>query len=281
MISAPFTAFVTVLPSRAFDALQALDSCGATALELLDEGSPHVACAALDGADEVEVHSRVLLALASCGLGEVPVRVTPTAILDWGSTWAARLRPLSLGPLTVCVDDVEGPAVEGVLRVSTRGAFGSGFHATTALCMERLPSLVRPDVDVLDVGTGTGILALCAVGLGARSAVATDNDPRARQVAWENAQRNGLAHALTVRAEDPDALGQQFGLVFANILASPLIALAPRIVRALGPAGRLLLSGVRTSEVREVRRAYTWLGLRDSGEEARDDWVRLELTTPW
>ena len=286
MRSAPFTVFVSVPASRALDALDALSACGATALELLDHCSPNEACAALDGVDARGVLACVSAALVARDLAGAPIRVTATELLDWGSTWAVRLRPLWVGRLVVCVDGVAPPddaaaQHRGVLRLSTAGVFGSGLHATTSLCIERLAELVTPDVDVLDVGTGTGILALCALRLGARSAVGTDSDPRALGVAQENAARNALSGAFTLCADSPDALGRQFNLVLANILASPLLALAPRLVRALGPSGRLVLSGIRAHEAAEVRRAYTWLGLRASGEDARDDWVRLELTTPW
>jgi ribosomal protein L11 methyltransferase len=149
-------------------------------------------------------------------------------------------------------------------------AFGTGDHPTTGLCLEELDRFVQshPGASVLDVGTGSGILAIAAKKLGAGATVGTDNDPVALRVARENAEVNGVA--FDVRAEIPE--GATFDLVLANILANTLCDLAPGLSRAVAPGGRLLLSGILETQAAEVEAAYApFLVPRERRVEA--NWV--------
>jgi ribosomal protein L11 methyltransferase len=161
-------------------------------------------------------------------------------------------------------------------------AFGTGTHPTTSLCLAALSELlsVRHGAAVLDVGTGSGLLAIAAAKLGAGRVAGNDNDPVAVAVARENAARNGAAVELTT---DPvPALRGPFDVVVANILANTLVELAPQLAAQLAPGGVVLLSGILAPQEEEVRAAYLAQGLaRLSGGDRRDgEWSLLALARP-
>jgi ribosomal protein L11 methyltransferase len=152
-------------------------------------------------------------------------------------------------------------------------AFGTGTHATTALCLEWLEAQDLRGLSVLDYGCGSGILAVAALVLGARSAVCVDIDPQALQATRENALANGVAERIeTCLPEDFEPFTAD--LVVANILAGPLIALAPRLAHCVRPGGRLALSGLLQRQAEEVRTAYLqWFDCEADGE--REGWTRI------
>ncbi len=135
-----------------------------------------------------------------------------------------------------------------------------------------------PTGAVLDVGTGSGVLALVALRLGAPLAVGVDPDPEARRVAARNARLNGLQERLRLEERLPDGL---FPLILVNIVADTILALGPELVRRLGPGGELVLSGLSCGRRAEVQRAMVGLGLRLRGGEERAGWCRLELQAGW
>jgi precorrin-6B methylase 2 len=141
-------------------------------------------------------------------------------------------------------------------------AFGTGTHATTALCLEWLDSIDLAGRRVIDVGCGSGILAVAALKLGAAHAVAIDHDPQALLATRENAARNGVADRLTViGADDPPP--EPADVVVANILAGTLIELAPRILAMVRSGGRLTLSGILADQAEAVAAAYAVPGGAD------------------
>jgi ribosomal protein L11 methyltransferase len=158
-------------------------------------------------------------------------------------------------------------------------AFGTGSHATTALCLAALSDLLgdRPGAAVLDVGTGSGLLAIAARKLGAGRVAANDNDPVAVEVARENAARNGVALELT--SAPVGAIAGRFDVVVANILANVLVALAPELAAKVAPGGVLLLSGILGSQEEEVRRAAVAAGLSPvpGGDRREGEWSLLAL----
>ena len=206
------------------------------------------------------------------------------ASVDWGATPVSALRPTRIGGdggvwLVPAGADAPAPG-EPSIHLDASAAFGSGLHPTTRLCLERLAEWT-PTEPLLDIGTGTGVLALYWLARGGPHAVGTDVDAGARAAAHRNAAANGFEDRLTITDQGPDDLERRYTRVVANIVAAPLIALAPRIVRALGPSARLLLSGVRQSQGPDVLAAYRRVGLRPSGEWTSQDWMSLELSTPW
>jgi ribosomal protein L11 methyltransferase len=163
-------------------------------------------------------------------------------------------------------------------------AFGTGAHATTALCLERLDELLaeRPGADVLDVGTGSGVLALLAAKLGAGRICGTENDPVALRAAERGAELNALpARRIAWRLASPDdlegTLSAPYGVVVANILLNTLVELAPQIARKIAPGGRLLLSGLLEEQGGAAEAAYAAQGLAPIGRRHREGWVLVEL----
>ncbi len=151
-------------------------------------------------------------------------------------------------------------------------AFGTGSHPTTRLCLEWLEANVGPGVSVLDYGCGSGILGIAALKLGAGEVLGVDIDPVALTAAAANAARNGATMRL---APSSAPLGETFDRVVANILANPLMLLAPLLTARLKPGGRLALSGVLASQAAQVIAAYAPHIALQVGA-AHEGWVRLE-----
>ena len=169
-------------------------------------------------------------------------------------------------------------AAENVeIRLDPGLAFGTGTHPTTALCLEWLDDLDLDGRTVLDYGCGSGLLAIAALKLGARSALAMDIDPQAVTATRSNAVANGVDDRLEVVGSD-EAIGGRYDVVVANILAGPLVELAESIATRLSSAGDLALSGILSEQVDEVAAAYRpWVDmaepeLRESGGQR---WARL------
>jgi ribosomal protein L11 methyltransferase len=169
------------------------------------------------------------------------------------------------------------------LRLIDSGAFGTGLHPTTALCLDALEDLVeaaRPQT-VLDVGTGSGILALAALRLGVARAVGIDVDEQALRAAADNARLNSLADRLELRRGGPETLTGTWPLVLANLLAAPLIEMAPAAVRRVGHHGQLVLSGIPAAVEPDVDAAYRHLGMQRVQVRSRGGWVALVLRASW
>jgi ribosomal protein L11 methyltransferase len=214
---------------------------------------------------------------------ELPgAEVAEVAPQDWGEAWKKGLGAFAVGRVFVRPSWIDAPAPAGSAEVvlDPGMAFGTGTHPTTALCLEALDAALaaRPGASALDVGTGSGLLAIAARKLGAGRVVATDNDPVAVRVAQENAARNGVE--LEVTGAEVSAVVGPFDLVVANILANTLVELAPALAGQVAPGGTLLLSGVLAAQEAEVRRAYREQGLRPGRGRYRGEWVLLAMRRP-
>jgi len=215
------------------------------------------------------------------GRAEAPVEVAEE---DWSVAWRKHHRPLRVGPRSWVQPPWEdAPAAPGEVRVliDPGMAFGTGSHPTTALCLERVDELLAqaPGADALDVGTGSGVIALLAVKLGAGRVCGTENDPVALEAARRGAELNGIRpERIDWALADPDELpGGPYRIVVANILLNTLVELAPAIARKVARGGRLVLSGLLSSQAAQAEAAYAAQGLVPAGRTERDGWVRVEL----
>lgn len=203
---------------------------------------------------------------------------------DWGEGWKKDFRPLDVGRVRVRPSWIDEPTPPGAVEVvlDPGMAFGTGSHATTSLCLAALSDVLgaRPGASLLDVGTGSGLLAIAARKLGAGRVAANDNDPVAVDVARENAERNGALLELTV--EPVEVIPGTFDVVVANILANVLVELAPRLAAKVAPGGVLLLSGILGPQEDEVRRAQVAQGLvpLPGGDRRDGEWSLLALRRP-
>jgi ribosomal protein L11 methyltransferase len=198
---------------------------------------------------------------------------------DWSVAWRDQIKSVTVGRLWV------GPPWERpcapkdrvCLFIEPKMAFGTGDHPTTALCLAAVDDFMEghPGASVLDVGTGTGVLALAAKKLGAGRTVAVDNDAVAVALAKECAQVNGVS-GVEVSTKTLDAIDGSFDLVLANILANTLIELAPLIAPKV--ARRLVLAGVLVPQADDVKAAFRAQGLTFLGDVVQGEWIRLDFT---
>jgi ribosomal protein L11 methyltransferase len=215
------------------------------------------------------------------------VVVEPLADADWLAMALSGLPPVHAGRFFVygLHDKGEVPPSAVALRIEAGAAFGTGHHGTTVGCLLAFDELLksRRFAKVLDVGAGTGVLAIAAARTGSKVAVGTDIDAPSVRIAGENAAENA-ANARFVHASGlNDRLVAQHGpydLVFANILAAPLVALAQDIRGALKPGGVAILSGLLRTQERRVKAAYLSRGFRVRRRIHRDAWATLVLELP-
>lgn len=196
---------------------------------------------------------------------------------DWSVAWRARIRSTRVGRLWVG-PPWEAPPLDAVaLHIEPKMAFGTGDHPTTALCLEAVGDFLfaHPMATVLDVGTGTGVLALAAAKLGASRVVGVDNDAVSVELARENAESNQVA-SVEFSGAPLEAVPGRFDLVLANILANTLVELAPPLVAHVGHT--LVLAGVLRHQAEEVTAAFVHAGLVPGPMAHSGDWVRLHFT---
>jgi ribosomal protein L11 methyltransferase len=202
-------------------------------------------------------------------------QIDPDAALD---EWRRYAKPVDVGDITVrpaWLGPTEmSPSIDVIIEPGR--AFGIGSHESTRLCLAALASLRLSGATVLDVGTGTGVLAVASALLGAAAVTAIDIDPEAVLVAADNVRRNGVDGVVQVSTTPVARIGGRYDLVVANLTAQTLIEIAPAVLAAVESSGHLVLSGVLVDQEADVSAAYSPLRLvelRDEGE-----WAALVLT---
>jgi len=193
---------------------------------------------------------------------------------DWVRLTQSQFQPLQITPRLWVVPSwhqLPDPAAVNIV-LDPGVAFGTGAHPTTRLCLRWLDTVVTPDVEVIDYGCGSGILAIAAMKLGARGARGIDIDPQAVMAARDNAGRNQVkADFAEARDETPVKPAQ---IVVANILANPLTVLAPLLARLTLPGGRIALSGILVAQTQSVLDAYA-ANFAMQSAATDEDWVLL------
>jgi ribosomal protein L11 methyltransferase len=203
---------------------------------------------------------------------------------DWATSWQQFFTPFAIIPGLIIKPSWEeysaGPD-EQVIEMDPGMAFGTGQHASTKLALALIRSCfdAHPVKKVLDIGTGTGILAMGAALFGAEQVIAIDNDPEAVRVAQENIAHNQLAEKIAVSGDGLVQISGAYDLVSANIIHDVLVDMAPNIVRLLTEKGAVVLAGILQGEQEEnIIRIYQELGLHLQKALYEDEWVSLFLT---
>ncbi|WP_148864305.1 50S ribosomal protein L11 methyltransferase [Marinobacter fonticola] len=207
-------------------------------------------------------------------LGEIDVELLEDK--DWERAWMEDFKPLSFGDRLWIVPswhDAPDPHAANLL-LDPGLAFGTGTHPTTALCLEWLDGQDVEDNQVIDYGCGSGILGLAALLLGAKHVIGVDTDPQALEASRDNARRNQIEDPrmdLYLPDQEPDT---QTDVMLANILAQPLIGLASKLASRVRDGGDIVLSGILSTQARDVMDAYEpWFAMDEPAQ--REDWIRL------
>ena len=202
---------------------------------------------------------------------------------DWENNWKQFYKPMEIGSRLLVVPEWEEAAdptrVKLVLNPGL--TFGTGAHPSTQMVMEVMENVVKPGFHCLDLGSGSGILSIAALRLGAESAIGIDIDPKAEDIARENAAYNGFAApaftALTGNVTEDTALmdtlaANRYDLVLVNIVADVIIGLAPVLPHFLNESSTLICSGILDTRLSDVLDALTAAGLTVTATKAKDDW---------
>lgn len=209
-------------------------------------------------------------------LPELAYRWSPLEDRDWEREWMKHYQPIQCGShLWICPSWIAPPNPGAVNLLLDPGlAFGTGTHPTTFLCLQWLDSLDLKGKSVTDYGCGSGILAIASLLLGTSSATCVDIDPQALSATLDNTERNHLEPGKVAVFLPEQAPQQPTDIVIANILAGPLVELAPKLAELTNPGGRLCLSGLIEQQAEEVMASYAdWFDFDPPAQQ--EQWVRL------
>ncbi len=253
-------------------------------MEIDEDRDIHEVSLYTDG-DVDETQQRIREVLASLSLDkQIECETLPD--VDWVAKSLEGLKPVRAGGFVVHGSHDRDEPREGEMAIEIEAglAFGTGHHGTTSGCLEMLEQVVRQEKprNALDLGTGSAVLAIAVAKLAHIPVLATDIDPIATDVAADNVRLNGVSdHVETETATGFDhpvfAARGPFDLVIANILAGPLIELAPSMVQHVAPGGSIILSGILDRQGDAVLAAYTSQGFRHIRTLLREGWVTLHL----
>jgi ribosomal protein L11 methyltransferase len=203
----------------------------------------------------------------------------PVAEEDWAEAWKERLAVMHVGRHIVIrpswLEYVSAPE-DVVVQLDPGMAFGTGLHPTTQMCLTALEELVCPKAEVLDMGTGSGILAIAAAKMGAGRVLALDNDPVAVKIARGNMMANDVQDAVSVLHGSLAQVPGSYDLVVANILAKVIVDMMQQgLATRMRPGGKLVVAGIIVDQESEVVAAMERHGLALVGKQQREDWVCL------
>ena len=245
---------------------------------------------AADAAERVSFLTEQLAALRTqfpqVDFGSLMVVLQDVRDEDWENSWKQYYQPLPIGKSLLVVPQwlhPENPEGRTEIRLDPGMIFGTGAHASTQMCMRALEHCIAGGERVLDLGSGSGILSITALKLGAATAVGVDIDPKAEDIARENAAMNDLfADRFTAVTGDviadaqmPEKLGGGYDVVLANIVADVIIPLAPHVPQFLKPGGIFICSGILDVRLHEVHAAIKRAGLHILSTDAQEDWRRV------
>lgn len=194
---------------------------------------------------------------------------------DWQNAWKKYYHAMDIGQRLAIVPGWETYDTDRIVITMDPGmAFGTGTHETTSLCLETLDSMVKGGERVLDIGTGSGILAIAALKLGAAEAEGVDIDPMCVRTAGENAERNGVAeHFIVLVGDLSDKASGKYNIITANIVAAAILSLAPHVPVLMAPGARFIASGIIDTRKDEVLAGLRAAGLEPVEIKEKRGWV--------
>ena len=236
--------------------------------------------------DQIETLLRIQQGLWHLGhIHPLPdLEIVPLEDKDWEHAWQDHYHVLRIGKRVVIRPswrDYEPEPGDLVITLDPGMAFGTGLHPSTQLCVQALENAVRPGMWVLDMGTGSGILAIAAAHLGASHVLGVDNDRIAVNAALENAAANGFRNRIDVEEGSLSAVKGQFDLIVVNILEHIILdMLAHDMAACLKPGGQIIAAGILDTQADEVVKAFGVQGLRLVDRQQDKDWVMLRAEKP-
>lgn len=211
--------------------------------------------------------------------GRLEIELSDTSEEDWANNWKQYYKPTRIGRHVVIVpvwENFNAGVDDVVVTMNPGAAFGTGTHESTRLCIEFIEEFVSKSTRMLDIGTGSGILAVTALKLGAKSALGIDIDELATKVALENAQLNGVEEKFGARRGNlAENISDAYNLITANIVADVIMLLAPDIPRHLAQEGIFVASGIIAEREDEVREKLSRCGLSVFDSKNQKNWVAL------
>ena len=231
------------------------------------------------GAQPAETLGAIQARMEAAGI-PYTVRTAGVAQEDWQNGWRKYYHPMEIGRRLAVVPSWQAYDTDRVKLLLDPGlAFGTGGHETTSLCLEALDELTAGGERVLDIGTGSGILAIAALKLGAACAEGVDIDPVAVRTACENAALNGVAGQFTGLVGDlSDKASGTYQIITANIVANAIISLAPAVPGLLAEGGHFITSGIIDTRAQEVAQALAKAGLTIAQRKDKRGWVCFVCT---
>ena len=217
--------------------------------------------------------------------GRLEISLNNVSEEDWANNWKRFFHPIEIGEKVLIKpewEELSSPTDRVVFNVNPGMSFGSGTHHTTQLCIEQLEKYVDSDTYMLDLGCGSGILSVIGLMLGAKAAYAVDIDPNAVDIAYENAERNGIGkeryHVITGDVTSDEALlgtlaERKYNVIAANIVADVIIAIAPTAAKLIDENGVFIASGIIEERIPDVAEAIEHCGFEILTTQRRADWA--------
>lgn len=219
--------------------------------------------------------------------GRLEIEIDSMTEQDWANNWRQYFHPIEIGEKIMIKpewEDLKEPTDRVVFNIEPGMSFGTGSHYTTQLCIEALEKYIKPDIKMLDLGCGSGILSIISLLLGAEKAVAVDIDPNAVDTAYQNADRNNIdrskykvfsGNIVTDTDIQTEISKNKYEVIAANIVADVIIALAPAAKKYMTDDGVFITSGIITDRADDVKKALEENGFEIITVNQRKDWVSM------
>lgn len=234
--------------------------------------------------DDLLIRLRERLAIVLPGGAPLSIKVRRIREQNWNRSWERTIRPIHATERIVIAPSwhpYRARAGEIVLTIDPKMSFGTGYHETTRLVLHFIEKSVPTGAHLLDVGTGTGVLAIAAIKLGAATAIGIDSDEWAYANAKENAALNGVSERLDVRLGDLSVVPERgFDCIVANIQKTVIEEMLPGLCARLGEGGQLMLSGLLCTEGSAMHEKLTSFGLAVVDDRSEGEWIALAAVWP-